>query len=60
VFSAEQGLAAGFPHLCGRLHGSWAWLQQQFADLGDGLSLALVRQLFMQAVPPASAYACEV
>jgi len=60
VFSAAHGLAAGFPHLCGRLQASWARLQRQFAELGDGLSLALMRQLFMQAVPPAGSYACEV
>jgi len=60
VFSAKDGLAAGFPHLRGRLQASWARLQLQFAELGDGLSLALMRQLFMQAVPPAGSYACEV
>jgi len=60
VFSAQHGLAAGFPHLRGRLQASWARLQLQFAELGDGLSLALMRQLFMQAVPPAGSYACEV
>ncbi len=51
VFSAKDGLAAGFPHLRGRLQASWARLQLQFAELGDGLSLALMRQLFYAGRP---------
>ncbi len=60
MFPAEQGLAAGFLHLRGRLHDTGVLWQRQFAELGDGLSLELMRQLDLQAVPPAGSHACEV
>ena len=60
VFSATDGIAATFKSLHARLNGSWHTLAEHFGALNDEVSLALMRAMFQQCVPPAGSYACEV
>lgn len=60
IFSARDGIAATFPSLHDRLNRSWHILEQHFGALNDDVSLALMRAIFQQCVPPAGSYACEV
>ena len=60
VFSATDGIAATFKSLHDRLNGSWHTLAEHFGALNDEVSLALMRAMFQQCVPPAGSYACEV
>ena len=60
LFSAKLGLAATFKRLRGCLNGAWVKLQKQFGVLHNGVSLALMRAMFQQGIPPAGSYACEL